>query len=59
MKKAAKAGVAVITLNIESTAVHAANVEMNHCYGAIEIAKKIGAMLGGKGSSQNLPKILR
>jgi ribose transport system substrate-binding protein len=49
IKKASKAGIPVITLNIDSTAVHAAHVEMNHYYGAIEIAKAMGAMLGGKG----------
>ena len=50
IKKAAKAGIPVITLNIDSTAEHAAHVEMNHYYGAIEIAKAMGAMLGGKGN---------
>jgi ribose transport system substrate-binding protein len=49
IKKAAKAGIPVVTLNIDSTAKHAAHVEMNHYYGAIEIAKAMGAMLGGKG----------
>ena len=49
IKKAAKAGIPVITLNIDSTAQHAAHIEMNHYYGAIEIAKAMGAMLGGKG----------
>jgi len=49
IKKAAKAGIPVITLNIDSTAEHAAHVEMNHYYGAIEIAKAMGGMLGGKG----------
>ena len=49
IKKAAKKGIPVITLNIDSTAEHAAHVEMNHYYGAIEIAKAMGAMMGGKG----------
>jgi ribose transport system substrate-binding protein len=49
IKKAAKAGIPVFTLNIDSTAPHAAHVEMNHYYGAIEIAKAMGAMMGGKG----------
>jgi ribose transport system substrate-binding protein len=49
IKKAARAGIPVITLNIDSTAEHAAHVEMNHYYGAIEIAKAMGKMLGGKG----------
>ena len=39
----------MITLNIDSTAEHAAHVEMNHYYGAMEIAKAMGAMMGGKG----------
>jgi len=49
IKKAGKKGIPVFTLNIDSTAPHAAHVEMNHYYGAIEIAKAMGAMLGGKG----------
>ena len=49
IKKATRAGIPVITLNIDSTAEHAAHVEMNHYYGAIEIAKAMGTMMGGKG----------
>src|SRR5579872_3042743 len=49
IKKAARKGIPVITLNIDSTAKHAAHVEMNHYYGAMEIANAMGAMLGGKG----------
>ena len=49
IKKAARAGIPVITLNIDSTAEHAAHVEMNHYYGAMEIAKAMGTMMGGKG----------
>jgi ribose transport system substrate-binding protein len=49
IKKATRAGIPVITLNIDSTAEHAAHVEMNHYYGAMEIAKAMGAMMGGKG----------
>ena len=49
IKKAARAGIPVITLNIDSTAEHAAHVEMNHYYGAMEIAKAMGIMMGGKG----------
>jgi ABC-type sugar transport system substrate-binding protein len=49
IKKATRAGIPVITLNIDSTAEHAAHVEMNHYYGAMEIAKSMGAMMGGKG----------
>jgi ribose transport system substrate-binding protein len=49
IKKATRAGIPVITLNIDSTAPHAAHVEMNHYYGAMEIAKSMGAIMGGKG----------
>ena len=49
IKKASKKGIPVFTLNIDSTAPHAAHVEMNHYYGATEIAKAMGTMLGGKG----------
>jgi ribose transport system substrate-binding protein len=49
IKKATRAGIPVITLNIDSTAEHAAHVEMNHYYGAMEIAKSMGGMMGGKG----------
>jgi len=49
IKKANEAGIPVITLNIDATEPHAAHVEMNHYYGAIEIAKKMGEMMGGKG----------
>lgn len=47
--KAKEAGIPVITLNIDATEPHAAHVEMNHYYGAIEIAKAMGEMMGGKG----------
>ncbi|MCL4296366.1 MAG: sugar ABC transporter substrate-binding protein [Anaerolineae bacterium] len=47
--KAKEAGIPIITLNIDATEPHAAHVEMNHYYGAIEIAKKMGEMMGGKG----------
>ena len=49
IKKATRAGIPVITLNIDATAEHAAHVEMNHYYGAIEIAKALGQKMGGKG----------
>jgi ribose transport system substrate-binding protein len=49
IKKATRAGIPVITLNIDSTAEHAAHIEMNHYYGAMEIAKAMGTMMGGKG----------
>lgn len=47
--KAKRAGIAVITLNIDATEPHAAHVEMNHYFGAIEIAKAMGEKMGGKG----------
>jgi len=47
--KAKRAGIAVITLNIDATEPHAAHVEMNHYYGAMDIAKAMGAAMGGKG----------
>lgn len=49
IKKATRAGIPVITLNIDSTAEHAAHVEMNHYFGAMEIARSMGAIMGGKG----------
>jgi ribose transport system substrate-binding protein len=49
VKKATKADIAVITLNIDSTAQHAAHVEMNHYFGAIEIAKMMGEKMKGAG----------
>jgi len=47
--KAKRAGIAVITLNIDATEPHAAHVEMNHYYGAMDIAKAMGDHMGGKG----------
>jgi ribose transport system substrate-binding protein len=47
--KAKRAGVSVITLNIDATEPHAAHVEMNHYYGAMDIAKAMGDAMGGKG----------
>jgi ABC-type sugar transport system substrate-binding protein len=47
--KAKRAGIAVITLNIDATEPHAAHVEMNHYYGAMDIAKTMGEAMGGKG----------
>ncbi|MEO8243119.1 MAG: sugar ABC transporter substrate-binding protein [bacterium] len=47
--KAKRAGIAVITLNIDATEQHAAHVEMNHYYGAMQIAKTLGDGMGGKG----------
>ncbi|MBV8568350.1 MAG: sugar ABC transporter substrate-binding protein [Methylobacteriaceae bacterium] len=49
IKKAARKGIPVITLNIDSTAKHAAHIEMNHYFGAMEIANAMGTMIGGKG----------
>lgn len=50
IKKAKDAGIPVITLNIDSTEAHASHVEMNHYFGAIDIADKMGQMMGGKGN---------
>ena len=47
--KAKRAGIAVITLNIDATESHAAHVEMNHYFGAMDIAKTMGDAMGGKG----------
>ncbi len=47
--KAKRAGIAVVTLNIDATEPHAAHVEMNHYYGAMDIAKAMGDAMGGKG----------
>ena len=47
--KAKRAGTSVITLNIDATEPHTAHVEMNHYYGAMDIAKALGDAMGGKG----------
>lgn len=47
--KAKRAGISVITLNIDATEPHASHVEMNHYYGAMDIAKAMGDAMGGKG----------
>lgn len=47
--KAKRAGVAVITLNIDVTEPHASHVEMNHYFGAMDIAKVMGDAMGGTG----------
>ncbi len=47
--KAKRAGISVITLNIDATEPHASHVEMNHYFGAIDIAKALGDTMGGKG----------
>jgi ribose transport system substrate-binding protein len=47
--KAKRAGINVITLNIDATEPHAAHVEMNHYFGAMDIAKALGDAMGGKG----------
>jgi ribose transport system substrate-binding protein len=49
IKKAKAAGIPVITLNIDATETHAAHVEMNHYYGAMDIAAKMGSLIGGSG----------
>ena len=50
IKNAKEAGIPVITLNIDATEQHAAHVEMNHYFGAIKIAEKMGELIGGKGN---------
>ena len=49
IRKANAAGVPVITLNIDAAETHAVHVEMNHFFGAIQIAEKMAELLGGKG----------
>jgi ribose transport system substrate-binding protein len=49
IKKAKRANIPVISLNIDSTEPHAAHVEMNHYDGAIQIAKALGDKMGGAG----------
>lgn len=47
--KAKRAGISVITLNIDATEPHASHVEMNHYFGAMDIAKALGDAMGGTG----------
>jgi ABC-type sugar transport system substrate-binding protein len=47
--KAKRAGISVITLNIDATEPHAAHVEMNHYFGAMDIARVMGEAMGGSG----------
>jgi ribose transport system substrate-binding protein len=47
--KAKRAGIPVITLNIDAVEDHAAHVEMSHYAGAMDVAKTMGASMGGKG----------
>jgi ABC-type sugar transport system substrate-binding protein len=47
--KAKRAGISVITLNIDATEAHASHVEMNHYFGAMDIAKTLGDAMGGTG----------
>jgi ribose transport system substrate-binding protein len=49
ISKAKRASIGVITLNIDATEPHAAHVEMNHYFGAMDIAKAMGDAMGGKG----------
>jgi ABC-type sugar transport system substrate-binding protein len=49
INKAKRAGIAVITLNIDASSEHAAHVEMSHYYGAMDIARVMGERMGGKG----------
>ncbi len=50
IQSALDAGISVLTLNIDSTQPHASHVEMNHYYGAIDIADKMGQLMGAKGN---------
>ncbi len=47
--RAKREGIAVITLNIDATEPHAAHVEMSHYLGARDIARTMGAKMGGSG----------
>jgi ribose transport system substrate-binding protein len=47
--KAKRAGIPVLTLNIDAAEQHAAHVEMSHYFGAMDIAKEMGTRMGGKG----------
>ena len=47
--KAKRAGIPVITLNIDAVEDHAAHVEMSHYAGAMDVAKTMGEAMGGKG----------
>ena len=49
IKKAKRAGISVITLNFDATEAHAAHVEMNNYFGAMDIAKAMDDAMGGKG----------
>jgi len=50
IQNATDAGIPVLTLNIDSTQAHASHVEMNHYFGAVDIADKMGQLMGGKGN---------
>jgi ABC-type sugar transport system substrate-binding protein len=43
------AGIPVITLNIDAVEPHAVHVEMNHYFGAVDIGRRMGEMMGGSG----------
>ncbi len=47
--KAKRSGISVITLNIDATEPHASHVEMNHYFGAMDIARVMGDAMGGQG----------
>ncbi|MEO9821248.1 MAG: sugar ABC transporter substrate-binding protein [Paracoccaceae bacterium] len=49
ISRAKREGIAVITLNIDATELHAAHVEMSHYLGARDIAKVMGKKMGGSG----------
>lgn len=46
---AREAGIPVITLNIDAVEPHAVHVEMNHYFGAVDIGRRMGEMMGGTG----------
>jgi len=46
---AKRRGISVITLNIDAAEEHAAHVEMNHYFGAKDIARVMGEKMGGSG----------
>jgi ribose transport system substrate-binding protein len=47
--RARRAGLSIITLNIDATEPHAVHVGMNHYFGAMEIARVMGEKMGGTG----------
>ena len=58
IKKARDVGIPVITLNIDSAEQHATHVEMNHYQGGVDIGRKLGELMRGRGNAVilNAPK---